>query len=209
MKYTRALHYCTGRENRSSTDSVFNFEWPLHLKAKTGRDNRFRSARINSYFSLLYIRCNPMWENYEGNIHLLRHIFILYLSPCAYARYNINLDKKHIGKTQPNLYWNDKMESKKEKKFTSCNTVTLRLLIKMTRRSKKSTEPDLNQRPRDIWFLTWSTVSRSTNWAIGGYYLAVQLFIIYSWLRDHISFCSSEIVNNIYWQLFHVGSEGD
>ena len=68
-----------GRENRSSTDSVFNFEWPLHLIAKTGRDNRFRSARINSYFSLLYIRCNPMWENYEGNIHLLRDIFILYI----------------------------------------------------------------------------------------------------------------------------------
>ena len=31
-----------------------------------------------------------------------------------------------------------------------------------------STEPDLNQRPRDIWFCVWSTVSRSTNWAIGG-----------------------------------------
>ena len=32
----------------------------------------------------------------------------------------------------------------------------------------KSTEPDLNQRPRDIWFCLGSTVSRSTNWAIGG-----------------------------------------
>ena len=32
----------------------------------------------------------------------------------------------------------------------------------------ESTEPDLNQRPRDIWFCIQSTVSRSTNWAIGG-----------------------------------------
>ena len=38
-----------------------------------------------------------------------------------------------------------------------------------------STEPDLNQRPRDIWFCVWSTVSRSTNWAIGGCNFEAQI----------------------------------
>ena len=53
----------------------------------------------------------------------------------------------------------------------------------------------MNQRPRDIWFWTWSTVSRSTNWAIGGWYLFEQQVIIYSWQRGQLSFYASEILN--------------
>ena len=83
------------------------------------------------------------------------------------------------------------MDSKKEKKSTSCSTVTLQLLFKMTRMYKKSTEPDLNQRPRDIWFWTWSTVSRSTNWAIGGWYFGVHTFVIFSMLEKAVTILQS------------------
>ena len=44
---------------------------------------------------------------------------------------------------------------------------------------KNSTEPDLNQRPRDIWCFIQSTVSRSTNWAIGGLVLHIPLWQIW------------------------------
>ena len=37
---------------------------------------------------------------------------------------------------------------------------------------QKSFEPDLNQRPMDVWYIT-TTVHRSTNWAIEGWMVAI------------------------------------
>ena len=42
----------------------------------------------------------------------------------------------------------------------------------ITKLNKNSFEPDLNQRPMDVWYIT-TTVHRSTNWAIEGWMVAM------------------------------------